>query len=79
MFGMCHIGHYAKMVIESCADLVDEWSTLLVVVLCSSLDYVKLNGLILLHPGGVGAVTLKMTPEGIIIVVCLDASFVASH
>ena len=66
MFGMCHIGHYAKMVFESCADLVDEWSALPVVVLCSRLDYVKLNGLRLLHDAGVGAVTLKMTPEGIL-------------
>ena len=63
---MCHSGHYAKMAFESCADLVDEWWTMLVVVLCSRLDYVKLNGLRLLHDAGVGAVTLKMTPEGIL-------------
>ena len=64
--GMCHIGHLCEKEPLRVADLVDEWSTLPVMVLCSGLDYVKTKGLILLHPGGVGAVTLKMTPDGIL-------------
>ena len=58
------VGTMLNMDFESCADLVDELWRLLVVVLCSRSDYVKLNGLRLLPDAGVGAVMLKMTPEG---------------
>ena len=52
------------MEFESDVDLVDELWGLLAVVPCSRSDHVKLNGVRLLHDAGVGAVMLKMTPEG---------------